>query len=414
MKRLLTSAPILLLSLAAGYVVLTTWRGIQAYLNHPTLETLERAIRATPSNPDPYYRLALHHGWDPQKTDLHRSLHYLRKAIERNPLEQQYWLQLSRLLFRMGKEESSRWALERAIQVFPTGYQGRWVAGNLLLQQGEVDLALPHFSYILTHYPNQAYLVYEILRKTLEDPETIFERVIPKDPASTHQYLAHLYEHGDKEGAQKVWQKRLRLGHPVGRNETLQHIEFLIHQQEVHEAHRIWKEGLRREGLPLPPEGELITNGGFEDGALLGGGFEWRMNKVAGAEVSIDRTQSFEGRSSLKIEFNGKENVDFFHVSQVVPLKPATEYTLRAKVKAKGVTTKSGLKLEMVGLGASFYQASEPITGDQDWKEVSLSFRTPSQLKGGMVRFRREKTEKFDRFISGTVWADGVSLKEKK
>lgn len=382
-------------------------------MHSPSKESLEEAIRIVPANPDPYYRLALFYGWELKETDLESSLDFLKKAIDRNPLEQQYWIQLSRLYLRMGKEDSAQEALERAIRVFPTGYQGRWWAGNLFLKLGKVERAIPHFSYILAHYPDQGYLVYEVLGKVLQDTGALFDKVVPKDPHSIHRYLLHLYEQGDKEGARYVWQRRIHLGHQVSRAETLQHIDFLIREEEVGEAFRIWMERIRAEGLPLPPEGELITNGGFENDGLLGGGFDWKIGKVPGAEVSIDPSHAFEGRRSLKIEFKGKENMDFHHISQVVPLKPGANYTIRARIKAKGVTTKSGLRLEIIGIGASFYQTSDSITGDQDWREVVLSFQTPPNLKGGVVRFRREKTEKFDRYISGTLWADGVSLKEK-
>jgi hypothetical protein len=43
-----------------------------------------------------------------------------------------------------------------------------------------------------------------------------------------------------------------------------------------------------------------------------------------------------------------------------------------------------------------------------------VSFRTPARSQGGVVRIRREKTDKFDRLISGTVWIDDVRLIEKK
>ncbi|MGZ6203062.1 MAG: carbohydrate binding domain-containing protein, partial [Thermodesulfobacteriota bacterium] len=162
-----------------------------------------------------------------------------------------------------------------------------------------------------------------------------------------------------------------------------------------------------------PSDGNLITNGGFEKEKILGGGFDWKIEKVPGAEITFDSSTSFEGKNSLKIVFNGKENVDFAHVYQFVPLRPDTEYILTANMKSKGVTTRSGLKIEIVGIGAALYKASEPLTGDNDWKEMVVPFRTPPQSQGGMVRIRREKTDKFDRFISGTVWLDHVRLEEK-
>jgi hypothetical protein len=44
---------------------------------------------------------------------------------------------------------------------------------------------------------------------------------------------------------------------------------------------------------------------------------------------------------------------------------------------------------------------------------VTVSFRTPNQSRGGLVRLRREKTDAFDRLISGTAWIDNVRLREK-
>jgi hypothetical protein len=82
-------------------------------------------------------------------------------------------------------------------------------------------------------------------------------------------------------------------------------------------------------------------------------------------------------------------------------------------MKTQAVTTKSGLKIEVLGAGQSFHSASETLTGDNEWRKLIVSFRTPAPLQGGWVRVRREKTDKFDRYISGTVWIDQVSLTEK-
>jgi hypothetical protein len=157
-----------------------------------------------------------------------------------------------------------------------------------------------------------------------------------------------------------------------------------------------------------------VTNGGFEKEKLLGGGFDWKIEKVPGVEISLDPSMVFEGKSSLKIVFNGKENVDFYQVYQFVPLKPNTEYVLKANMKTKAITTKSGPKIEISGVGPAFHKESDPLIGDNEWKELMVAFRTPAQSRGGLVRVRRNRTDKFDRFISGTVWIDNVSLTEKK
>jgi hypothetical protein len=413
MKRLFFSIPILIISFILIYHILSFWKGISLYPTNLSRETLLSAIRAIPSNPDPYYRLGLFYQWDMRNVDLRESLKYLKEAIQRNPLEQEYWLNVARIYARMGEPQASERALENAILVFPTGYQGRWVSGNLLLQQGAVEKAFPHFSYILANYSSQAPLVYDVLGKAVGDSDLILERIVPKDSTSFKQYLSYLYEVGDKELVQKAWQKRNSFAYKPDRMEALRHIEFLISRGELNEAFQIWKARLREEGLSPPTEGDLITNGGFEKEKILGGGFDWKIEKIPGAEIIFDSSTAMEGKNSLKIVFNGKENVNFHHVHQFVSLKPDTEYLLKVNMKTRAVTTKSGLKIEISGIGPAFYKTSEALVGDNEWKEVTVAFRTPPQSQGGLVRMRRERTDKFDRYISGTVWIDHVSLTEK-
>jgi len=413
MKKLFFPFLVILISLLIGYHVLSIWRGISLYQTHPSKESLLKAILVNPSNPDPFYKLGLFYQWDIRNIDLKEALKHLSKAIERNPLEQQYYLNLAKVLQRMGEKNASEQALEKAILVFPASYQGRWVSGNLLLQQGLLEKALPYFTYILANYPNQSGLVYDVLLKAINDVDFILERVVPKDRTSMNQCLAYLYEIGDKESVRKAWKKRISYGFKNDRKETLRHIEFLIAHGDLNEAFQIWKSKLREEGLPTPLDENLITNGGFETKEILGDGFDWKMINVPGAEVSFDHSTAFEGKSSLKIVFNGKENVDFRHIYQFVALKPNSEYVLKAHMKTNAVTTKSGLKIEISGVGPPFYGASESLIGENGWREVMVTFRTPPQSQGGVVRVRREKTDKFDRFISGTVWLDNVQLKAR-
>ncbi len=412
MKRIILSFLIIIASIFAAYHIISTWRGISLSQKAYTRESLLEAASIDPSNPDPFQRLGVLHQWNLLQVNLEEAAQYFQKAIEKNPLEQEYWLQLARIFQRMEEAGASKHALENAILVSPTSYRGRWVAGNLMLQQGELERALPHFAYILAHYPNQSSLVYEVWGKAVDDPNFILERLIPKDPSALNQYLAYLYGIKDTESAKKAWAKLGSLGYRADRRETIRHIDFLISRRELTEAALIWKARLQEEGLAPPSDGNTVTNGGFEMEKVLGGGFDWRIRTVAGSEVSFDHSIAFEGESSLKIAFNGKENVDFHHIYQYVTLKPNTDYRLKAHMKTEGVTTKSGLKMEVLGVGPRFYGASESLTGDNAWKELTVPFRTPAKSQGGMIRVRRTRTDKFDRFIAGTVWVDNVQITE--
>lgn len=414
MKKFLGQLLIVVFSLVIAYQIISIWRGFHLYQVSPSKDRLEKAIQISPSNPDPYYRLALFYQLDLQNIDLNNSLRYFEKAIERNPFEQQYWLGLAKTLHRLGEREDSQKALENAVRVFPTGYQGRWVSANLLLQQDEFEKALPHINYILQNYPNQTGLLYDLLDKVIGDRDLIFEKVVPKDSFSMMRYLHFLYEVGDRESAQKVWAKKSSYGWRPDRGETIRYIDFLIGHGSLQEAHQAWITMLQEEGIPIEKDGNLISNGSFEKKHTFDAGFDWRMGKVKGVEITIDPTTAFEGKASLKMVFDGKENVDFYHLYQYVAWKPGTEYILKCIMKTNGVTTKSGLKIEVLGVGPPLHQSSESLIGDNDWKELAITFRTPINSQGGIVRVRREKTDKFDRFISGTVWVDRFSLMEKR
>jgi tetratricopeptide (TPR) repeat protein len=345
--------------------------------------------------------------------DLKKSLSCIHQAIGRNPLEQTYWINLAKIQQRLGEKEKFERALGKAIFVNPTGCQGRWVAGNLFLQEEDVQNALPHFCYLLRYYPEQSSLVYDVWMKVVDDRDFILEKLVPEDTPSLKFYLSWVYENNDSETAKKIWQRRTSLGQKVDRSETLRHIDFLISQNEFNDAMEVWKARLQEEGLSVSTDGNLITNGSFEKQEILGGGFDWKITDVKGAKVAFDRSVAFEGKSSIRIIFDGKENVDFDHIHQIVPLKPNTDYSLKACLRTKEVTTKSGPKIEVYGIGSSFRASSESVVGDNSWKEVTVTFRTTPQSQAGIVGVRREKTDKFDRLISGTVWIDNVRLTER-
>ncbi|NWF54681.1 MAG: carbohydrate binding domain-containing protein [Syntrophaceae bacterium] len=414
MRSLISPLLILFLAFLSGFYVLCLWRGTYPYGPVPSSERLLEASRSAPLNPDPHYRLGLFHLLDFDSIQPAKAAEFFCQAVERNPLEMEYWTGLAKIFQRMGEEEASEKALRNAILVFPTGYRARWTVGNLFLQQGQPAKAIPHFSHLLAHYPDQSDMVYDIWGKVTGDPEFILENLIPREPSAYTQFLSYLYRAGDKEAVKKVWERRASLGYKAKSPESIRHMDFLISHGELNEAYRIFEASLKEEGRPVPSRENLIVNGGFEMDRVLGGGFDWKIEAVRGAEVAFDRTFAREGERSLKIFFDGKENVDFSQVYQFVSLKPSRKYSLRAHLKTKALTTQNGVKLEIVGIGPAFYQASEPLIGDNDWKEVSLSFETPPQSQGGVVKVRRERTDKFDRFISGTVWIDNVRLVEDR
>jgi tetratricopeptide (TPR) repeat protein len=412
MKRYLILISVVAIASLTAIHILNLWRGVSHSRRALTQNQFLMAAQIDLDNPDPLYQLSVLHQWDLRHMDLGKSNDYLQQAIKRTPLQQDYWLHLATIFQNMGQKEDSERALEKALFVFPTGYRGRWIAGNLLLQQGAPEKALPHFSYILAHYPEESRSIYDLWEMVAKDPDFILEKLIPKDYPSIRRYLTYLYEERKKERAQKVWKWIESLGYQPSRKDTIRHIEFLITQGDLKEAFHLWRTKVAAEGIPLPTDGNLINNPGFEIEASLGSGFDWTIDQTPGAEVSIDHSVAFEGKSSLKIQFNGSEDIDFHHVYQWISWKPHTDYQLKVNMKTEGVTTESGPRMEVSGIDSALYGVSESLTGDNDWKELRIAFRTPAQSQGGLLRVRRQKTKNSDRVIPATIWIDQVRLFE--
>jgi len=412
MKRYLILISVIAITSLTGIHILNLWRGVSYSRRAFNQDQLLQAAQIDLDNPDPLYQLSVLHQWDLRHMDLRKSKTYLQQAIKRTPLQQDYWLQLATIFQNMDQKEDSERALEKALFVFPTGYRGRWMAGNFFLLQGAPEKALPHFSYILAHYPDESRSIYDLWEVVAKDSDFILEKIIPKDYPSIHRYLTYLYEEREKEKAQKVWKRIESLGYQPNRRDTIRHIEFLVAQGEIREAFQVWRTKATAEGIPLPTNGNLINNPGFEAEAGFGSGFDWTINQTPGAEVSIDHSVALEGKSSLKIRFNGRENIDFHHVYQWISWKPHTDYRLKVNMKTEGVTTQSGPRMEVSGIDSVLYGASESLTGDNDWKELRIAFRTPAQSQGGLLRIRRQKMKNTDRVIPATIWIDDVRLFE--
>lgn len=393
--------------------IVYTWKGFYPYHSPFSAAGLLTALQYEPANPDPFYRLGLLYQWDVRHFNLEKAVYYLKEAIKRNPLEQEYWLNLAKAFQKQENYSLAEKALKMAIMVSPMSYHSRWIGGNLFLQKGDYNQAIPYFSFILKNYPAQSRPVYEVWEKAGADRHFILEKLVPEDSSSLSQFLSYLYEVGDSELALQTWQKRNSLGYKPSLPENLQLVDFLITQRRFFEGFQIFQSLRRQEGLATSNK-NLITNGGFEEEKFLGRGFDWHFDQGPSFIISFDQSVFYAGRKSLKITFLGKDNVQFHHVFQYVPLKPNQDYFLRAFLKTEAITTQSGIKVEVTGINSSFYKQSVALTGNNDWQELTISFRTPPDLQGGLIRLRRDQTEKFDRFISGNVWVDNVSLEEKR
>ena len=131
-------------------------------------------------------------------------------------------------------------------------------------------------------------------------------------------------------------------------------------------ARRVWT-ALAPNGH-LAQDGNAVWNGGFEADRLAGWGLDWRVQRVWGVEVALDRFVAAMGNGSLRLTFNSFPTLNFAGVSQLVAVEPGREYQLRAQAKALDFVTRSGLKLQVVlPKGEQVLAETNAITGTTAW-----------------------------------------------
>ncbi|MEK6575865.1 MAG: hypothetical protein AABZ58_16265, partial [Chloroflexota bacterium] len=151
---------------------------------------------------------------------------------------------------------------------------------------------------------------------------------------------------------------------------------------------------------------------GFE-GAILNGGLDWRVIPAEGVRVTLDSMTFFDVTRSLRIDFDGRQNLAYSHVLQFVPVRPNTGYRFLAYLRAQGITSNSGPRFEIYDVvdRGRLFVATEDVRGSSGWIPRETEFRTGAETRVLVVRVARPASKSLDGRISGSVWIDRVNLR---
>lgn len=398
----------IIFSIYIGWIILRPWLVERQINNLLAGEGVHQSLFLKPQNAYYSFLLGRYFQYNPLLRDFQKAKDSYIDAILMNPVRAEYWIDLATVEDVLGNSIYAIKAIKRAIKLKPTGLNVHWEVANFWLKKGEIKIALKSFKYIIKNFPKERKRVYPLIwLATNGDLKMIMQVAIPEKIETKVDYIWYLIGRGRKGEAKKVW--RSLSGRNLQPSIRLRYIDHLISWGEIEDAKKEWTnlKGLDNSSM------SLIWNGGFEEKVTLNKGFDWKIDKVKGSEINIDNEKVKDGRLSLKIDFNGEENVDFSHVYQTVPLESERSYILSASMMTDNITTTNGMKIEFFGIkGCKFYKTTEIVTGTTPWKELKIKVKTPKECTVGKVRMRREKSFKFNNLISGTAWIDEVRLEE--
>jgi tetratricopeptide (TPR) repeat protein len=372
-----------------------------------------KAAKLEPGNAEYWRHAGLLRQWDVNPREMRDAVQYLQVATKVNSRSSGVWMDLADTYATAGNAEGARAAYERAQSSFPMSAEVAWRYGNFLLYQEDYAEAYPKIRKAIVLDPSLTENALTECWQANPDVEPIVRGLLPDKPEYYVSAMGLFLAQKLVDPAVAVWNRQRERGLPVEIDETVALTDALIGEGRVDEARQIWQGGLQSSNWPIETQtnGSLVMDGGFEN-EIANGGFDWREIPLSGANFDFDSAFVHAGLRSLRVDFDGTENLDFAHVFQYVAVAPHTRYHFSAFLRTENITTDSGTGFEIWDLRQPdrVHVTTPRLTGTNPWTSVESDFVTGEETRVVKITLRRVPSWKFDNKLGGTVWVDDVAL----
>ena len=348
--------------------------------------------------PGALYTLGLN-AWFQNDSDV--AARFFRRTVLQDIFYIGAWLKLAQVEIVLGNPDKARSILQFSDGLTKNVYRWKWDQILLAHELGMEEMVLSDINFLVKH------------RKRVQDAFQLFDThlagnvmrgVKVLDTGNLVPFLEWLMGWGRVSDAEIVWNKIVSAG-IQDEYIRLKYIHFLVGRKRIFPAAEIRRSNTGIEGM---------TNPGFED-KMTGRGFDWRYTANNKGKWSIRRTlfEAFSGTHSLKIMFEGKENISFGHLYQIVPVDPLIPYRLTYSWRSKNITTDQGPFVDIYGYDCKgVYFKGSMMLGTHDWQEQDMEFTVPEACHAVVVRLHRRTSHRFDNKIAGTLWLDDFKLEK--
>jgi O-antigen ligase len=331
----------------------------------------------------------------------------LFKALRRDPNDPARWCDAGDAMLRAGRAADAQYCYSQALTLGPHIPPVLMQAADFYYGVHQTGRALQQISRILADTDADDDSIFGwYARKKLPVSE-VLAHGLPPGPRAATAYMRDLMTTGG-EGTKEVWNWITARGLddlPLARD----YVRYLFNDSEYEAAASAWDRYLGPRGNGYL-ESNWVYNGDFES-ELSDTPFDWRINTRDEVEAAVDAHVAHTGSHSMRIQFAGKENLDYNDVGQTAFVK-AGRYRFEAYVRTEGITTDKGIGLHIYDResGARLEARTEELTGTHDWTKVDRVLTVPKTTRLLAIEVSRQRSMKFDSLIAGTVWIDSVTL----
>lgn len=366
-----------------------------------------------PGDADYWTHLGLYKQWGADDSGNHRAIYYLQRATRTNPRSAELWADLAGADQASGNTAGALEAYREAQRNYPISSKVAWEYGSFLVYNRNFSQGYAEIKRALLVNPGLAPSAVSECWRVNPDITSILDRVLPAQANYYRAAMDFFLSRHLLEPAVAVWNRQLTLGRPTEMAQAVLLVNALIDHNLMPGAERTWQQALKATHWPQDRTNRdsLIFNGGFEH-EITNGGFGWRENLTSDVRFGVDRYVVHSGSAALRIDFEGKTNVNFQNLFQLVPAEPRKRYRFSAYVRTQKLSTDQGVRFKLFDPRhpSDVHILTPNLTGTNSWTLVRSDVETGSNTNLLEIELTRSPSWKFDNKIHGTVWVDDISL----
>jgi tetratricopeptide (TPR) repeat protein len=407
---------ILVFALAAG--ALLSYQAARLWLAyhriHSTrLEIIERGAALEPGNADAWDLLGRYRQLDFANADPQQELADYRRAVQDDPLNATFWMNLAGAYEENGDLSAAQSAFERARSVYPLSAEAAWNYGNFLLRHDQDAAGYAEIRHAVESDPKLLTLAISRAWRASHDVTILLDQALPADVDAYVQALNFFASIHQTDAALSVWRRLISLAKPIRLPQSFPFLDELILDDRSADAKQVWIEALTAAGLPHnePPNHSLVWNGGFSRD-FDNGGLGWRWSASSGASIDFDSAPPSYGVRSVRLDFGGGSNLEITEPMQYVPVEPSRTYHFHAYMRTENITTESGMRFSLVdpNHNDAVNALTDNFTGSHNWTALDMEVSTSRETHFLLVRLLRKGSRLFDNRLGGAVWIADVSF----
>jgi hypothetical protein len=293
---------------------------------------------------------------------------------------------------------------QAALTVQPAHRDLNWQAASLAYELGDQERAERALRAFLQDNPAGTQDALLLAFAWLPDARDLIGRILPEDEAHLLAALNVARRYQWMDMAEAAW---VRLPQPRSAEDPalLDFVDLALAAGEPEFAVYAWWQTFAdyRPGT--------VPNSDFQHELGNGRGLHWRTRTPAGSRATRDLTDFVTAPASLRVDFDGRENLRMSGLSLRIPVPPGpSAWVLSGYWRADGLTT-ANLPYLWVSGGEGAHGRMDVPAASFDWAPFAVEIETPEWGAVLDLQVRRDPTRlDFDRFLAGRLWLDALRL----